>query len=256
MEPTPAHTDALRSRIDPARVPNHVAIIMDGNGRWAEQHGEPRIMGHASGVRSVREALTGATEIGVRWITLYAFSTENWNRPRPEVEALMDLLVKTVVNEIDELHDNSVRLNAIGDLDSLPPACRKTLEDAMARTAGNSRITLTLALSYSARWEIVRMARAIAEEARTGGLDPAAVDEGMVAAHLATREMPDPELLIRTSGEQRISNFLLWQIAYAELWFTPVLWPDFRKEHLYQAVVDYQGRERRFGKTSQQLGTT
>lgn len=256
MQNDPAHTEALRSRIDPARVPNHVAIIMDGNGRWAEQHGEPRVMGHASGVRGVREALTGATEIGVRWITLYAFSTENWNRPPAEVAALMDLLVKTVVNEIDELHDNSVRLNAIGDLDSLPPACRKTLEEAMARTAGNSRITLTLALSYSARWEIVRMARSIAEEACNGSLKPATVDESTVAAHLATRGMPDPELLIRTSGEQRISNFLLWQIAYAELWFTPVLWPDFRKEHLYQAVIDYQGRQRRFGMTGEQVSTS
>lgn len=255
MEPT-AHTEALKARIDPARVPQHVAIIMDGNGRWAEQHGEARIVGHMNGVQGVREALTGASEIGVRWLTLYAFSTENWNRPRAEVDALMDLLVRTVVNEIDELHRNSVRLRAIGDIASLPEACRATLDAAIARTAGNTRITLTLALSYSARWEIARMAQRLAEEARAGRVDPAAIDERAVAERLATAGMPDPELLIRTSGEQRISNFLLWQIAYAELWFTPVLWPDFRKDHLFQAVLDYQGRERRFGMTSQQVAAS
>jgi undecaprenyl diphosphate synthase len=248
-----AHTEALKARIDRDRVPKHVAIIMDGNGRWAQQHGEERIVGHMNGVRGVREALTGASAIGVQWLTLYAFSTENWNRPRAEVDALMDLLVRTVVQEIEELHQNSVRLRAIGDIESLPDACSATLQHAIARTAGNSRITLTLALSYSARWELVRMARRIAEEARSGAIDPAAVDEQQVSDRLATHGMPDPELLIRTSGEQRISNFLLWQIAYAELWFTPVLWPDFRQEHLFQAVLDYQGRERRFGLTSKQV---
>jgi undecaprenyl diphosphate synthase len=246
-------SDELRQRIDPQRVPAHVAIIMDGNGRWAKQHGEARIMGHMSGVRSVRESLTGATAIGISHLTLYAFSTENWNRPRQEVDALMDLLVSTVVQEIDELHTNGVRLNAIGDLDSLPATCRATLEDGIARTAANDRITLTLALSYSARWELVHMARELATKARNGELDPATIDETMVADHLTTRGMPDPELLIRTSGEQRISNFLLWQIAYAELWFTPVLWPDFWREHLFQAVLDYQGRERRFGLISEQI---
>ncbi len=255
LENPQPHTDALKQRIDPDRVPKHIAIIMDGNGRWAELHGEQRIMGHASGVRSVREALTAATEIGVGYLTLYAFSTENWNRPRAEVDALMDLLVRTVVDEVEELHQNSVRLHAIGDIDSLPVRCRETLQRAIARTAGNSRITLTLALSYSARWELVRMAQTIAEEARAGRLEPSAIDESVVAGHLATRGMPDPELLIRTSGELRISNFLLWQIAYTELWFTPVLWPDFRKEHLFQAVLDYQSRERRFGKTSDQVAT-
>ena len=252
---SPAQTDALKARIDPTRAPQHVAIIMDGNGRWAEQHGEARIVGHMNGVQGVREALTGCTEAGVRWLTLYAFSTENWNRPQAEVEALMDLLVRTVVNEIDELHQNSVRLRAIGDLDSLPANCRATLDEAIARTAGNTRITLTLALSYSARWEIIRMAKRLAGEARAGRLAPDAIDEKVVSDALATSGMPDPELLIRTSGEQRVSNFLLWQIAYAELWFTPVLWPDFRKEHLFQAILDYQGRERRFGKTSQQVAT-
>ncbi len=250
------HTpDALRERIDGGRVPQHVAIIMDGNGRWAQQQGEHRIVGHANGVRSVREALTACTDIGVRYLTLYAFSTENWNRPAAEVAALMDLLVKTVVDEIEELHENSVRLNAIGDLDSLPVDCRKTLTDAIARTAKNDRITLTLALSYSARWELVRMARAIGNDVKNGSLDPASIDERAVADRLCTHNIPDPELLIRTSGEQRISNFLLWQIAYAELWFTPVLWPDFRKEHLYTAVLDYQNRERRFGMTSEQIET-
>jgi undecaprenyl diphosphate synthase len=253
LDQSTQRTEELRLRIDAERVPAHVAIIMDGNGRWAKQHGEHRIVGHANGVRSVREALTGATEIGVRYLTLYAFSTENWNRPKAEVDALMDLLVKTVIQELQELHDNEVRLNAIGDLDSLPTECRSILKDAIARTAGNSRITLTLALSYSARWELTNMARSIAEAAKAGQLDPTRIDEQTIADHLATRGIPDPELLIRTSGEQRISNFLLWQIAYAELWFTPVLWPDFRKEHLYQAVLDFQNRERRFGLISEQV---
>ncbi len=253
MDQLNERTEALRLRIDAARVPRHIAIIMDGNGRWAKQHGLQRVEGHMNGVRGVREALTGATEIGVTHLTLYAFSTENWNRPSDEVNALMDLLVRTVVNELDELHENSVRLNAIGDLDSLPPGCHSTLEDAMRRTAGNTRITLTLALSYSARWELVRAARSIATAVRNGELDPGTIDERTVADHLATRNMPDPELLIRTSGEQRISNFLLWQIAYAELWFTPVLWPDFRREHLFQAVLDFQSRERRFGLISEQV---
>ena len=186
-------------------------------------------------------------------LTLYAFSTENWNRPESEVNALMDLLVKTVVDELAELHANSVRLKAIGDLESLPDTCRDTLKDAIRRTAGNDRITLTLALSYSARWELTEMARRIAVKAKAGELDPASIDESTVSANLCTAGTPDPELLIRTSGELRISNFLLWQIAYAELWFTPVLWPDFRKEHLFNAVLDYQSRERRFGKTSEQI---
>ncbi|MEO8591065.1 MAG: isoprenyl transferase [Flavobacteriales bacterium] len=253
MEKPSKPTEDLRSHIDAERVPAHVAIIMDGNGRWAKQHGEHRIVGHANGVRSVREALTAATDIGVKYLTLYAFSTENWNRPQAEVDALMDLLVKTVVNELNELHENEVRLNAIGDLDSLPAECRKTLKEGIARTAGNTRITLTLALSYSARWELTNMARALATAAKAGDLDPTTIDEQLVADHLSTRGIPDPELLIRTSGEQRISNFLLWQIAYAELWFTPVLWPDFRKEHLFQAVLDFQNRERRFGLISEQV---
>ncbi len=246
-------TEELRKRIDAHRVPEHIAVIMDGNGRWAERKGEHRVMGHAGGVRSVREALTGATEIGVKFLTLYAFSTENWNRPTAEVEALMDLLVNTVIGELEELNANGVRLHAIGDIESLPTDCRNTLKDAIRATAKNDRITITLALSYSARWELLRMTRALATQAKAGELEPAAIDEAMIAANLTTVGMPDPELLIRTSGEQRVSNFLLWQIAYAEMWFTPVLWPDFRKEHLFQAVLDYQNRERRFGLVGNQI---
>ena len=253
MDHTPHNAEQLKGRIDPARVPRHIAIIMDGNGRWAKQHGEHRIVGHATGVRAVREALQGCTELGVEYLTLYAFSTENWNRPQNEVDALMDLLVNTVVKELDELDQNSVRLSAIGDLESLPESCRETLHKAMARTAGNSRITLTLALSYSARWEMVQAVRRLAGEVQHGTLDPALITEEQVSASLCTAGMPDPELLIRTSGEQRISNFLLWQIAYAELWFTSILWPDFRKEHLFQAILDFQNRERRFGLISEQV---
>ncbi|MCB0763970.1 MAG: isoprenyl transferase [Flavobacteriales bacterium] len=246
-------SDELRARIDTDRVPRHIAIIMDGNGRWAKQHGEHRVVGHANGVRSVREALVAATEIGVKYLTLYAFSTENWNRPPAEVTALMDLLVRTVAGELDELNGNGVRLQTIGDTDSLPPECRSTLHTAVRQTAKNDRITLVLALSYSSRWEIVRMARGMAAAAKAGTLDPGSIDEVMVGSQLSTADIPDPELLIRTSGEQRVSNFLLWQIAYAELWFTPVLWPDFKKEHLYMAILDYQNRERRFGMISEQV---
>lgn len=243
----------LRDRIDPARVPKHVAIIMDGNGRWAERQGEHRVVGHTSGVKAVRDTLVGATEIGIKYLTLYAFSTENWNRPQAEVDALMDLLVRTLMSELESLNENGVRLHAIGDLESLPGDCPAILQKAIASTAHNDRITLTLALSYSSRWELVRMAKQLAQEARDGKLDPERIDEGVVAARLCTAGMPDPELLIRTSGEQRISNYLLWQIAYAELFFTPALWPDFRKEDLFEAVLDYQQRERRFGLISEQV---
>lgn len=253
MENAPKTLEALKARIDPDRVPQHVAIIMDGNGRWAQRQGEHRFVGHASGVESVRAALKGATAIGIKYLTLYAFSTENWNRPQAEVDALMDLLVRTVVDEVHELHSNGVRLHTIGDVDSLPPGCRAVLENGIAHTAKNDRITLTLALSYSARWELLRVVRELAKAASNGHLDPATIDEATVEAQLCTSGMPDPELVIRTSGEQRISNFLLWQIAYAELWFTDLLWPDFRQEHLFQAVLDYQNRERRFGRVSEQV---
>lgn len=246
----------LREQIDPAKVPLHVAVIMDGNGRWARQKGEERISGHLHGVRPIRETLTAATEIGVKYLTLYAFSTENWNRPEPEVQALMELLVNTIANEVDELARNGVRLHAIGDTDSLPQGARTALKKAMDHTAANDRITLTLALSYSARWDILRMVKSIASDMRDGRLDLHKVNEKLIAGRLSTNGLPDPDLLVRTSGEKRISNFLLWEIAYAELWFTPVLWPDFRKEHFFQAVLDYQQRERRFGLTHEQLPTT
>lgn len=252
-DPTPITEQELRQRIDPDRVPAHVAVIMDGNGRWAERKGEHRVSGHMNGVRSVRETLVGATEIGVRYLTLYAFSTENWSRPKEEVEALMDLLVNSLLTEMEALHENGVRLHTIGDTDSLPESCRKALLKAIDQTAKNDRITLTLALSYSARWDILRMLRGVATDIRDGRVGMHDLDEKLVSARLSTIGIPDPELLIRTSGEQRISNFLLWEIAYAELWFTPVLWPDFRKEHLFQAVIDYQHRERRFGLTRDQL---
>ncbi len=245
--------DALLARIDRQRVPKHVAIIMDGNGRWAQNKGEERIVGHSNGVRSVREALTGATEIGVQYLTLYAFSTENWNRPRAEVDALMDLLVRTMASELEELMANGVRLNAIGDLESLPKGCHDTLMESMRATSGNTRITLTLALSYSSRWELLRMVKRIAADVRDGRTSVQEIDEAMVDRHLTTHGMPEPELLIRTSGEQRISNFLLWQIAYAELHFSSVLWPDFDKATLFNAILDFQNRERRFGLISEQV---
>lgn len=252
-EPSSSIEQDLRAQIDPARVPSHIAVIMDGNGRWARQQGEERISGHLNGVRPIRETLTGATELGVKHLTLYAFSTENWSRPKAEVDALMGLLVNTLASEMEELHANGVRLHTIGDTDSLPQGCRAALMKAKERTAGNDRITLTLALSYSARWDLLRMVRSIATDIREGRLDTHAVNEALIDDRLSTRGMPDPELLIRTSGEQRISNFLLWEIAYTELWFTPVLWPDFRKQHLYEAVLDYQKRERRFGLTGEQF---
>lgn len=251
-EPSSSIEQDLRAQIDPARVPAHIAVIMDGNGRWARQQGEERISGHLNGVRPIRETLTGATELGVKHLTLYAFSTENWSRPKAEVDALMELLVNTLASEVEELHANGVRLHTIGDTDSLPQGCRAALLKAKERTAGNDRITLTLALSYSARWDLLRMVRGIADDVRKGRLDAHAVNEQLIDDRLSTRGLPDPELLIRTSGEQRISNFLLWEIAYTELWFTPVLWPDFRKQHLFQAVLDYQKRERRFGLTGEQ----
>ncbi len=251
--PSIALADDLRARVDRNRVPQHIAIIMDGNGRWAEKQGELRVVGHTHGVPSVRETLVAATELGVKFLTLYAFSTENWSRPQAEVDALMDLLVHTLMSEMESLHENGVRLNTIGDTDSLPPTCKATLLKAIQQTSHNDRITLTLALSYSSRWEILRAVRTIAQDVKDGRIAMHEVNDALVDSRLSTAGMPDPELLIRTSGEQRISNFLLWQIAYTELWFTPVLWPDFRKEHLFQAVLDYQNRERRFGLTSDQL---
>ncbi len=244
---------SFKDQIVKERLPRHVAIIMDGNGRWAKNHGEPRVFGHMNGVNAVREALTAAGEIGVKYLTLYAFSTENWDRPLEEVSALMNLLVETIVKEIEDLQDKDVRLTAIGDLQLLPAECRKTLEKAIKSTSGNKRINLILALSYSARWEISRAAQRIAEKVKLGELDPADVDQHCLEQHLCTTDIPDPELLIRSSGEKRLSNFLLWQLAYSELYFTETLWPDFTKEHFYEALVAYQNRERRFGKISEQV---
>ncbi|MBN8683425.1 MAG: isoprenyl transferase [Chitinophagales bacterium] len=243
----------LKSLIIPDKVPQHIAIIMDGNGRWAKEKGMPRVWGHRSGVKSVREVTEAAAEIGVRYLTLYAFSTENWSRPPAEVTALMGLLVETIRGEIKDLNKNGVRLMAIGDLSALPKASYNTLMDGIEATRNNSRVTLVLALNYSAKWEILRATRILAEKAQQGSLHPANIDEQTFESALSTYGIPDPELLIRTSGETRISNFLLWQIAYAELYFTPVFWPDFGREALFEAILNYQGRERRFGKTSEQL---
>lgn len=241
------------SQIDKQRIPKHIAIIMDGNGRWAQQQGAERIFGHHNGVSSVKDTVEAAAEIGVKFLTLYAFSTENWNRPKAEVEALMELLVNTIHRETPTLNKNGIRLTAIGDLGSLPANCRAELQEAMLATAGNTTMTLILALSYSSKWEIVSAVREIAKKVKEGKINPEEISEETISGHLCTANFPDPELMIRTSGEQRISNFLLWQLAYAEFYFCEVLWPEFRKENLYEAILDYQKRERRFGKTSDQI---
>jgi undecaprenyl diphosphate synthase len=243
----------LREQIDINRLPQHVAIIMDGNGRWAKEKGKFRVFGHQNGVLAVRDTVEGAVELGIPYLTLYAFSTENWNRPKLEVAALMELLVSTINKETKTLMDNDVRLNAIGDLKSLPGRCYKQLQETIEKTSNNKRCTLTLALSYSSRWEIVNAVRSIAGKVEAGELKVDAIDEQLFSSHLTTAGIPDPELMIRTSGEYRISNYLLWQLAYAELYFTQKLWPDFRREDLFEAVIDFQKRERRFGMTSEQL---
>jgi len=243
----------LRSQINTENLPRHIAIIMDGNGRWAKQHGKPRVFGHQSGVKAVREITEVAAELGVEYLTLYAFSTENWNRPKFEVNALMTLLVETVRKEVKVLNKNNIRLTAIGDLSRLPSKSQKALQKAIDDTSGNTRMTLVLALNYSAKWEIMQAVKSLANKVEAGTLSSEAIDEEIFTNALATKGMPDPELLIRTSGETRISNFLLWQIAYSELYFTPTFWPDFRKNNLYKAILDYQNRERRFGKTSEQV---
>lgn len=244
-----------QSHIDLTRLPRHVAIIMDGNGRWAKQQGKVRVSGHKQGVVAVRDTVEGAVSIGLEYITLYAFSTENWNRPDYEVNALMELFVSTINKEIDSLVKNGIRLNAIGNTDQLPIKCREQLAEAIARTAHNTRTTLTLALSYSARWELTEATKSLARDVKNGILNPEDIDQSMLAGRLSTADMPDPELLIRTSGELRISNFLLWQLAYAELYFTPKMWPEFRRTDLVEAIRVYQQRERRFGLTSEQLNS-
>lgn len=244
---------ASNTAIDSNKLPKHVAVIMDGNGRWAKKHGRIRTIGHQSGVKAVRNTVERAAELGIEHLTLYAFSTENWNRPKREINALMTLLVKTINKETKTLTDNDISLNAMGELESLPKNCIRELNEAIAATKNNKRMTLTLALSYSSRWEITKCMQDLAKNVKSGALDPSQIDEQTISSHLCTAEIPDPELLIRTSGELRISNFLLWQMAYTELYFTDVLWPDFSKEDFDEAIIAYQSRERRFGKTSDQV---
>lgn len=239
--------------IDKQNVPKHIAIIMDGNGRWAKQQGENRIFGHYEGVNSVRDVVEGAGEAGVKYITLYAFSTENWNRPKEEVDALMELLVSTISMETPQLNKKNVSLQAIGNLKSLPPACLQELNESIEITSKNTGLKLILALSYSAKWELTEAVKHIAENVKNGNLAVEDITEQSIQNELCTKDIPDPELMIRTSGEHRISNFLLWQLAYAEFYFTEKLWPDFRKDDLFTAILNYQNRERRFGKTSEQL---
>lgn len=243
----------LKDSIDKNNIPKHVAIIMDGNGRWAKKHGEDRIFGHHEGVNSVREIVEACGEIGVRYLTLYAFSTENWNRPKDEVDALMELLVSTISMETPNLHKKGVKLAVIGDVESLPLSCQKELQESLAITANNDKVTLILALSYSSKWEITEAVKKIARQIESGKLKATDITTALIDENLNTTNYPDPELMIRTSGENRISNFLLWQLAYAEFYFTDVLWPDFRKEDFYKAILAFQNRERRFGKTSDQL---
>jgi undecaprenyl diphosphate synthase len=238
----------LRENIDPGNLPKHIAVIMDGNGRWAKKKGAARIFGHRNAIQSVKEITEGCGELGIQFLTLYAFSTENWGRPKEEIDGLMELLVNTLQKEIRTLLENKVKLKIIGQIDSLPKICQKNLLEAMEATKMNTGLTLLLALSYSGRVEIAKAAKKIAEKARLGLIDPEQINESVFEENLETHGIPDPELLIRTSGEMRISNFLLWQIAYTELYFTPKLWPDFRKEDLYEAICSYQKRERRFGK--------
>ena len=244
---------SLLETIDRENTPQHIAIIMDGNGRWAQQQGEERLFGHNFGVEAVREALKAAQEIGTKYLTLYAFSTENWNRPKEEVDGLMDLLVTTIGKEVEELNKSNVLISTIGDMDGLPVSCQDELRSAYERTKSNTGVNLILALNYSAKSELVNATRAIAGKVASGVLKLEEINQEIVASELYTCNIPDPELLIRTSGEHRVSNFLLWQIAYSEFHFTEVLWPDFKKEDLYKAVLDYQSRERRFGKVSAQL---
>lgn len=235
------------------RLPSHVAIIMDGNGRWAKEKGEDRLYGHLHGVESVRNIVEGAAELGIKYLTLYAFSTENWDRPEYEVSGLMELLVDTIHNEVPTLNKNNIRLHVIGDINMLPEAAKEELEAALKETSVNTGLNLIMALSYSSRWEIVRAVKQIAQDVKDNKLAAGGITQETIQQYLTTKAFPDPELMIRTSGEYRISNFLLYQLAYSELYFTNTLWPDFRKENLYAAILDYQSRERRFGKTGEQI---
>lgn len=243
----------LLDQIDKEKLPRHIAIIMDGNGRWAKEKGEDRLFGHFHGVESVRNIVEGSAELGIEYLTLYAFSTENWDRPEYEVVGLMELLVSTIRKEVESLNKNNIRLHVIGDMNMLPEYARKELEEALEITRKNTGLNLIMALSYSGRWELLNAVKNIAHEVQAGNMSVEEIDQDTLQKFLCTSNFPDPELMIRTSGEFRISNFLLYQLAYAELYFTNVRWPDFRKENLYEAIIDYQARERRFGKTSEQM---
>lgn len=244
---------SLRDQLDLKRLPRHIAIIMDGNGRWAKEHGQDRLFGHFHGVESVRSIVEGCAELGVEYLTLYAFSTENWDRPVEEVTGLMELLVDTIRKETATLKKNNIKLHVIGDTNMLPDYARKQLKESLDELNNDTGLNLIMALSYSSRWEIVNAIKNIAGDVKSGKLEPFEINQDTIKDYLATREFPDPELMIRTSGEYRISNFLLYQLAYAELYFTNVRWPDFRKENLYEAILDFQNRERRFGKTGDQM---
>ncbi|MEI9919423.1 MAG: isoprenyl transferase [Bacteroidota bacterium] len=239
---------SLKENIDLSNLPEHIAVIMDGNGRWAKKKGAARIFGHSNAIDAVDAVTEGCAELGVKYLTLYAFSTENWSRPKEEVDALMELLVDTLKKQVKKLHENKVRLQTIGETSNLPVKCQKNLAEAIEDTKNNTGLTLTIALSYSGRWELVRAMKKIAEDVKDGLIDPSKINESLVSSYMQSSYMPDPELLIRTSGEMRVSNFLLWQIAYTEIVITNTLWPDFRKEDLYEAICAYQKRERRFGK--------
>jgi undecaprenyl diphosphate synthase len=245
--------EVLKEKIDLTRVPNHIAIIMDGNGRWAKEKGHDRLYGHYHGVESVRNILEGCADLNIRYLTLYAFSTENWERPKDEVDGLMELLVDTIRKEVETLNKNNIKLHVIGDIDTLPAYAKTELEEALAETSQNNKFNLILALSYSSRWELVNAVKNIALDVKQGKLLPENISHETLKSYLSTSEFPDPELMIRTSGEYRISNFLLYQLAYAELYFTSTRWPDFRKENLYEAIIDFQQRRRRFGRTDEQL---
>ena len=245
----------LLEKIDKTRLPKHVAIIMDGNGRWAKEKGQDRLYGHFHGVESVRNIVEGAGEIGIEYLTLYAFSTENWDRPAQEVTGLMELLIDTIKKEAADLKKNKIKLHVIGDMSMLPDRARKELEEVLEETKENSTMHLIMALSYSSRWELVNAVKNIAIDVKNGKVEPESITQDTLQSYLTTSDFPDPELMIRTSGEYRISNFLLYQLAYAELYFTNVRWPDFRKENLYEAIIDFQNRERRFGKTGDQVKT-
>ncbi len=241
------------AQIDKKKTPSHVAIIMDGNGRWAKKQGHERLYGHNFGVESVREVLKASTNLSIKYLTLYAFSTENWNRPKDEVDGLMDLLVKSIANEIDELMTSDVRLLTIGDIDGLPASCQAELKSAIAKTEKNKTINLVLALNYSSRWEMINALKQISKKVSSGEINETDINDQLISDYLTTKGIPDPELIIRTSGEHRLSNFLLWQAAYSEFYFCNVLWPDFKGKDLYKAVLDFQSRERRFGLVSEQL---